>query len=73
MFGGPKPMCREITMLCRVDRNTRIATFKVWERNGLSGTDPVRRVLYEGERYGDAYDAMMRNMDYIEEGLLPPR
>jgi hypothetical protein len=47
---GPKPVsrCREVTILCKMDRHTRTSSFKVWERVGLSGEDAARETLYEG-------------------------
>lgn len=71
MYGKPRPMCHEVTMLCRVDHHTREATFKVWERNGESGQDTPRRTLYEGPNFGMAYDAMTTEAEHIEHGLIP--
>jgi len=66
----PSFMCREVTMLCRVDRHTRTSTFKVWERTGVSGEDPTRKPLYEGESWAQAYAAMTGASETIEQELL---
>jgi hypothetical protein len=68
---GPKPMprCREITILCRMDGHTRQSSFKVWERNGVSGQDAPRNTLYDGASWEQAYAAMTAATEVIEEGL----
>lgn len=66
----PSFMCREVTMLCAVDRHTREAKFKVWEREGVSLTDPPRVLLYEGDSWPQAYAAMTSGAETIEMDLL---
>lgn len=63
-------VCREVTMLCRVDRHTRKASFKVWSRTGVSGEDPPRTVLYEGDNWNEAYAATTQGAETVEQGLL---
>lgn len=71
MSYGPQPLskCREVTILCRMDRHTRINSFKVWERTGLAGEDAPRNTLYEGPSWPQAYAAMTAASETIEEGL----
>lgn len=64
-------MCREVTMLCRVDRHDRKVSFKVWERTGLSGVDAPRITIYEGDNFALAYSALTLKAERIEEGVLP--
>jgi hypothetical protein len=62
--------CREVTILCRVDRHTRTSTFKVWERTGLGGENAPRITLYEGASFAEAYEALTRAAEIIENGVL---
>jgi hypothetical protein len=66
---APKSRCREVTIRCRINGHTRLSEFKVWERNGISGDDPVMTVLYDGPSWEQAYAALTAASEVIEEGL----
>jgi hypothetical protein len=68
---GPKPQfrCREVTMLCKVNRRDHETLFRVWERHGLSGEDAERTTLYEGPDWALACDALTKATEMISEGL----
>ena len=69
-FGSiPLSQCREVTILCRMDRRTRESSFKAWERMGLAGEDAPRKTLYEGSSWAQAYAALTAASEVIEEGL----
>jgi hypothetical protein len=71
MAFGPKPVsrCREVTILCKMNRRDHSTTFKVWERNGLSGENAPLNVLYEGTSFAGAYAMLTDAAETIEEGL----
>lgn len=73
MSYGPKPKsrCREVTILCRVNRHNHHSSFEVWERTGVSGDDAARVVLYKGDSFADAYAMGITYLTPLEENEYP--